>query len=356
MFQVQSGKIEKAKKVVIYGPEGIGKSTLASKFPSPVFIDTEGSTSALAVDRLPKPTSWEMLKEEIKFAVSERKWKTLVIDTIDWAERLCSDALCQKFSKNGIEDFGYGNGFTYMNEEIGRLLDLLNSVIDHGMNVVLTAHSQIIKFEQPDEVGAYDRYELKLGIKKTEKRTAALVKEWTDMVLFINYKTLSVATDKDGKKHKASGGKRVIYASHHPCWDAKNRFGLPDEMPCDFSTIAHLFKNTPFDALEEDPVTIEVKTDEDIERVKQVIDELVETDDEPMQIEMIEDDSDDIPQVLKDLMNANDVSEEEIRKAVSDRGYYPYDTPISNYADEFIKGCLIGAWEQMLNYIKNIKE
>ena len=58
------------------------------------------------------------------------------------------------------------------------------------------------KFEQPDELGAYDRWELKLG-KKTSSQISPLVKEWADMVLFANYKTYAVAVDKDGKKFKA---------------------------------------------------------------------------------------------------------------------------------------------------------
>ena len=55
---ITKGKVETAKKVVIYGPEGIGKSTLASRFPDPVFIDTEGSTKELDVSRYPAPKSW----------------------------------------------------------------------------------------------------------------------------------------------------------------------------------------------------------------------------------------------------------------------------------------------------------
>ena len=107
-----------------------------------------------------------------------------------------------------------------------------------GVHVVLTAHAQMRKFEQPDEMGAYDRYEMKLG-KKTGSQISPLVKEWADMVLFANYKTLTVQTDDKGQKFKAQGGKRVMYTSHHPCWDAKNRFGLADELPFEYAQIAH---------------------------------------------------------------------------------------------------------------------
>ena len=93
------------------------------------------------------------------------------------------------------------------------------------------------KFEQPDEAGSYDRWEMKLT-----KKTAPMLKEWADMVLFCNYKT-EVITDQNTKSKKATGGRRVMYATHHPCWDAKNRFSLPDQMDMSFEPLEALFTN-----------------------------------------------------------------------------------------------------------------
>ena len=205
-MNITRGKIKSAQKVVIYGPEGIGKSTFASQFPNPLFIDTEGSTKNLDVARMDKPTSWTMLKSQLEYVKNNPTvCKTVVIDTIDWAEQLCIDDVCAQYGKKGIEDFGYGNGYVYEKEEFGRFLNSLEDLIDRGINVVLTAHAQLRKFSQPDEIGEYDRWELKLG-KKTASQISPLVKEWADMVLFANYKTVAVATDKDGKKskHKAA--------------------------------------------------------------------------------------------------------------------------------------------------------
>lgn len=230
-MEIIRGKIPCAKKVVIYGPEGIGKSTFASQFPDPVFIDTEGSTNSMDVARLPKASSWQMILQQVDYVRTHPEvCKTLVIDTIDWAEAMCVQHICDKHRKNGIEDFGYGNGYVYVKEELGRFLNKLSEVVEANINVVLTAHAQIRKFEQPDELGAYDRWELKLG-KKTSSQTSPLIKEWADMLLFANYKTFSVAVDDKGKKRKAKGGERVMYTSHHACWDAKNRYGLPEEVP-----------------------------------------------------------------------------------------------------------------------------
>ncbi len=200
-MNITKGIIAKAQKVVIYGPEGIGKSSLASQFPDPLFIDTEGSTSNMDVARMDKPTSWTMLLSQVDFVKQTMPCKTLIIDTVDWAERLCIEFITTRANKDSITKFGYGEGFIQLEEEFGRFLNKLSDLTELGINVVLTAHAKINKFEQPDEMGAYDRWELKLGNKTTAK-TAPLTKEWADMVLFCNYKTLSVATDDKGKNLK----------------------------------------------------------------------------------------------------------------------------------------------------------
>ncbi|MBO6268657.1 MAG: AAA family ATPase, partial [Clostridium sp.] len=108
-----------------------------------------------------------------------------------------------------------------------------------GINVVITAHAKMRKFEQPDEMGAYDRWEMKLS-----KQSAPLLKEWCDHLLFCNYQTFVVTSENDTKK--AQGGKRVIYTAHHPAWDAKTRESLPEVVDLDYSNIASLYgKATP---------------------------------------------------------------------------------------------------------------
>lgn len=340
-MEITRGKIEGAQKVVVYGPEGIGKSTFAARFPDPVFIDTEGSTKHMDVARFPKPTSWAMLLEEVnQIRDTPQACKTLVIDTADWAEQLCINQVCGKAKKNGIEDFGYGKGYIYVAEEFGKLLNLLEEVVERGINVIITAHAKMRKFEQPDEIGSYDRWEMKLT-----RNVAPLVKEWADMVLFANYKTFVIATDDKGTKHKAQGGSRVMYTSHHPCWDAKNRHGLPEETPFDYAVIAPFIPSgsTATPAPQPAPAAQPLPDFEDLEE---------ELSEEPAAPVQQEDFPPGIPPALADLMRANGVKPEEIQQAVADKGYYPEGTPIANYDPQFITGVLVGAWQQVFAMIQ----
>lgn len=358
-MKIISGKIIKPQKVVIYGPEGIGKSTFAAQFPKPLFIDTEGSTSHLEVDRLPRPTSWQMLKQYIKDLKGDTMgYHTLVIDTADWAERLCEEAVCQSNGKVGIEDFGYGKGYTYVKEEFGRLLDSLSDLIDVGMNVVLTAHSIIRKFELPEETGAYDRYELKLG-QKAGNQCAALAKEWADMVLFVNYKEI-VITTKDNKK-KVSGGKRVMYTAHNPCWDAKNRHGLAEELPFDYQEIAHCIPvmNTAPPQPPVSPAVSPQPAPAESDPIPEAPAPPKESPKPPVQAEAKQPDvqaPEAIPQALADLMAANNVTPQDIQQAVAYKGYFPADMPIADYPEDFVMGCLVAAFPQMLQVINQLKK
>lgn len=362
-MQITRGIKARAQKVVIYGPEGIGKSSFAAQFPDPVFIDTEGSTDNMDVARLDKPSSWTMLLNEIAFIkANPDSCKTLVVDTIDWAESLAVESVCAQHGKKGIEDFGWGNGYTYVREEIGRFLNSLSELIDLGINVVLTAHAQIKTFTQPDEMGSYDRYELKLG-KKTSSQTAPLVKEWADMVLFCNYETI-VMTDEKSKKSKAQGGQRVMYTQHHPAWDAKNRHNLPNKLPLDYAGIAHIFNVQPTQPAPVTPPTPSAPTaPQPVEEVPAQTQEQpapqVETPvvENPAPVERGEyqEPAPFIDPALRDLMIANQVTEQELQQAVASKGYYPVETPISMYDKSFIDGALVATWDRVFEMVKEIR-
>lgn len=332
-MNITKGKIKKALKLVVYGQEGVGKSTFASKFPEPVFIDTEGSTGQLDVSRFDAPSSWEMLMQQVEYVRQHPDvCKTLVIDTADWAEKLCIRTVCDRAHKDGIEDFGYGKGYVYVAEEFGKLINKLTEVVNAGINVVVTAHAQMRKVEQPDEMGSYDRWELKLT-----KQCSPLLKEWADILLFANYKTVVV---KSGDKYKGQGGQqRIMYTSHTASWDAKNRYALADTLPFDFNEIAHLFGHQP--------VAVKEATEQPRPTLNEIVEDM-EANDIPVKAE--ETIPECVPKALADLMRARQLSVDDIRRVVAARGYFPEDTPFENYPKDFVNGCLIGAFEQLYDF------
>lgn len=328
-MKITSGKQPSAQRVVVYGPEGIGKSTLGSQFPNPVFIDVESGTKQLDVARVEKPSSWSMLISQIEeFTRDHHGYKTLVIDTADAAERLCINNVLAVGQKESIEDFGYGKGFTKVGEDWAKFLNALTELCESGMNVVVLAHSSLKKFEQPDEFGAYDRYVMKLT-----KQVEPLTKEWADMVLFVNYETLVVKDEKTNSV-KAVGGQRVIWTEHHASWDAKNRHGLPAKLTFPktgfFNSIAHCFGASAT------PTKAAVRSEP--EAAKVVVTEAPKTTTE---------DKAAFNAPLYDLMERDGITEAEIQAVVAKKGYFPIDTPVGNYPADFVNGSLVACWPKV---------
>lgn len=235
---MKGGLKPRPQRVVIYAPEGLGKTTLASQFPAPLFFDFEGGTHHIDVVRVEPKNLEETETALIEISKKDPKVfgvQTVVIDTIDWLENLLVDAVCREHKKSSIEDFGYGAGFKKAEERMLKFLGILDAVKNAGFHVVLLAHSEITKFELPDAAGRFDRYHLKL-LKQTEP----LIKEWADALLFGNWKTQ--IAEKDGGKDRLVGGKtRTLYCARTAAHDAKNRYGLKDEEPWSIDAIAKGF-------------------------------------------------------------------------------------------------------------------
>jgi len=302
MLNISKGKINRAVKTVIYGTEGVGKSTLASRFPGPLFIDVEGGTSQLDVRRIEKPATWEELISIVReVAASPDVCRTLILDTADFAESMCIAGILKKYNQKSIESFGYGKGYTYIGEEWQKLMDAFNACITAGINVTVIAHARQRKIELPDQSGSFDHWEMKLT-----KQVAPLLKEWADLLLFLNYKTYVVTTENNSKK--AQGGKRVMFTTHNPVYDAKNRHGLPDELDLSFDGIAQIFNapqpaQTPLDRLHE-------------------------------------------------LMAEAGITEYQVREVAALRGKYPIETPLSDYSDEIVNGFCIKHFNKIVELIR----
>lgn len=342
MLQVVKGKVPAPLKVVMYGPEGIGKSSFASLWPEPLFIDLEHGTGQLEVDRL-SPDSFAEVEEIMGGLLrQEHAYRTLVFDTADWLDRIIIRDLCAGAGKKGIEDFGYGKGFTYLAEQWASFLDRLSRFQRRRpMHIVFLAHAAMRKFEQPEEQGAFDRWELKCS-----KTVSPLLKEWADMLLFANYKIIVV--EADGRK-KASGGRRVIYTNHHVCYDAKNRFGLSPELPFEPGRLppgldAVIRANTPvLSGLGENPVEPPPAS------APPAVSGPAET--APAETE----NRTALLGQLGTLLEMGGISEAELMAEVARNGVAPAGTPLVNL-NEATLGRLIAGWEVIKSNITNNRQ
>jgi hypothetical protein len=235
ILQITRGRRQAAVRGTIYGIEGIGKTTLATQFPAPLVLDTEDGTNHIDVARA-SIHDWKSLTLALtELAVNAQGFKTIVIDSADWAEKLLIEWLLKTSGKKSIEDFGFGKGYTMVAEHWTRFLASCDVLISQGINVVFVAHSTVKRTSPPDQTDGFDRYELKLT-----KQSAPLLREWCDLLLFCNYRT-KLVEGSDGRL-KAQGGKeRIMHAEHSAAWDAKNRFDLPAEMPMDIGQLEAIF-------------------------------------------------------------------------------------------------------------------
>ena len=249
-MKITKGKQTRPQRVVIYGVESVGKTTFAAQFPTPLYLDIEGGTAHLDTDRV-EINSWAELNGAIK-EVASTDYQTVVIDSADWAERLCVEDLLASTKKTSIEDFGYGKGWVQVAERMSRMLTALDSLIAIGKHVVLLAHSKVQRVEPPDLMTAYDRYELKMS-----KRSSPLVKEWADELWFFRFKT-KVVESENGKAKGTGGKQRIILTTHSAAYDAKTRGGLAEELPMEWDSVAHLFATNATPKAKAEPAVVVV--------------------------------------------------------------------------------------------------
>ncbi len=220
------GKIKQPVKLLLYGVEGIGKSTFAASAPAPIFIGAENGTEQLDVTRFPSPEKWEDILDALRVLTNEaHEFKTVAIDTLDWAEPMLWEFICKRDNHANVEDYGYGKGYQAALDEWRVFLALLERLREaKKMHIIMLAHSWIKPFKNPQGED-YDRYELKLNAKASGK-----LKEWSDAVLFAQYETYATK-DKNKRVRGVDTGARLIHTQHRAAFDAKNRFNLPEALP-----------------------------------------------------------------------------------------------------------------------------
>lgn len=234
LASIQKSTGIKAPRVLIYGSHGLGKTTFGAGAPSPIFILTEDGLGSIKSEHFPLATAFQDVLDAISSLYSEEhKFQTVVLDSLDWLDNLI---WLDINAKHDQKDLAYGKGAMIAAEYWRNVLEGLNALRDSkNMAVILIAHSEIKRFDSP-EVEPYDRYQPKL-----QARSSALVQEWCDAVLFANFKTIVKKDDVGFNKTVSRGittGERLIYTTEKPAYLAKNRFGLPESIPLEWSAFA----------------------------------------------------------------------------------------------------------------------
>lgn len=217
-------------RICIYGPPGVGKTSFCAAAPNPVFILTEDGLGDLDVTTFPLAKAYSEVTEALNVILkSDHDYKTLVIDSMDWLEPLIWDQVCLDKKVESIEDLKYGVGYVEACAMLRRLMMLIDRIrVERGMIIITTAHSQIKKIDDPMQP-SFDAYGLKLN-----KRCSAILEEFSDVILFVNYQTTVMKEDAGfgSKRSRAVGnGERIMYAQGTPAFTAKNRYNLPATLP-----------------------------------------------------------------------------------------------------------------------------
>ena len=225
----------------LHAREGWGKTSFAAQTPSPVFLQTKGETgldTLIENRQLPETAHFPELQDwsEIRAAIQtlideEHSYKTLVIDTLNGAERLCYEFICQRDFGGDWGDRGFTGYMRGYEVSLAEWRMFLNQLDDlrrvKGMTVMMLIHTKPKTFKNP-EGSDYDRW-----APDMHDKCWGLTHKWLDCVLFGNFEVI-VKSDRNDvmKKGKTTNAvtTRVMYTQQRPAFDAKNRLGLADEV------------------------------------------------------------------------------------------------------------------------------
>jgi len=229
-LKIISGKRARPRRTMLYGKHGIGKSTWAAGAPAPFFLQCEEGLDDVGVDRSELLTSLPAVMDTLQCLHNEpHNFETVVVDTLDWYGKLAEKVICEREGVPSIDKISYHRGYGYCVPIWQNFLAWLDSLkAKRGMNVVLLAHSKIVRFQDPKTDG-YDRYEPALHAKTV----CPLVQEWCDEVFFADT-DVAVITSEAGfgqeRTRAIDSNVRTIFTCEMPTHLAKRRIPMPDQI------------------------------------------------------------------------------------------------------------------------------
>jgi len=212
-------------RLIIYGQPKIGKTTFGSQAPNPLFIQTEDGAAGVRVPKIPETpcTSWDELMTCLRTVLTEEHdRKTLVLDTVDRAERLSQEYILKSVFKGDQEKYmAYYKGPIMAGEKMAELLNALDHIRNRRkMNIVLISHDGLQK--GPSTLG--DDFK-KLG-GNVSGYAWTRMRDWADQIghCTMDFRVVDATAMKAGKA-KRVGKQRWIYFEGEPGRDAGCRAG-----------------------------------------------------------------------------------------------------------------------------------
>lgn len=242
---ITAGKSDLPPRIMLYGYEGVGKSTWAANAENPIFVQTEDGIRRISVPKFPLAKSYEDVMNYLyTLATEEHNFKTVVVDSLSMLEELIWKDVCKQFKVDNIEkaDGGFAKGYKHALNRWHDFLELLNNInTKRNMTIILLAHVGTQEVKDPENQ-SFDRTAPRL-----HKLAEGVVSQWCDAVLFAHKEivvrqleegfgsTRGVALDKgdDIRVIRTIGSAAVI---------AKNRYNLPKQLPLDYSVLMEEIK------------------------------------------------------------------------------------------------------------------
>ena len=237
---IQRGPRSQPPRLLVYGPDGVGKTTFACTAPAPIVIQTEDGLGMLETPAFPLATETAHVFEALETLYNqEHEFTTVVLDSADWLDNLIAKEVR---ASHTIQELAYGKDTLLIAEQWRLVLDWFNALRGKGMTVILIGHAEIKRFDSPDS-DSYERYQPKLTA-----RASALVQEWADAVLFAGFKTFvksEKVTEQKSVKKAVSGGERLLHTGEKPAHLAKNRYSLPETLPLSWESFSKALPALP---------------------------------------------------------------------------------------------------------------
>jgi GTPase SAR1 family protein len=234
---IKPARLPKPPRLILYGSPGVGKSTFAASISGSLFLDVEGGTLNLSVNRVQRDQleTYDDIIAALNAVLSqEHDFTSLIIDTADFMEKVL---MKQAALEHGVSDYGkigYGKGpVTVVNiwRNVTQILDDIRE--KRNMAIILIAHETLKRINEPD-TETYDKYTLAMENKSIEH-----LESWCDAILFAKEE---VYTQKDKTQRvRASAGDRMLFTRDCPRYLAKNRYNLPPELPFTWPAFSEAF-------------------------------------------------------------------------------------------------------------------